>query len=83
MLYGVYRSNEGEPVVQEAREPITAKLRGFFVKINSRIMRGLARQGYLVEVQGMICPIDIDLDAPESAFWFSHRLLRAVMQSFA
>ena len=63
-VLGVYRSAEGEPVFHEAGVRTTAELRGLLVKIISRIMRVLTRQGFLVEEQGMTYWADIDPDNP-------------------
>jgi hypothetical protein len=53
---------EGEPVFQEARPPITGELQSLLVKIITRIMTMLTRQGYLIEAQGMSYLADIDAD---------------------
>ena len=50
---------EGEPVFQEARAPTRDELQGLLVKIITRILRLLTRQGYLVEEQGMTYMADI------------------------
>jgi len=61
---GVYRNTEGEPVFQEARAPATVELQGLLAKIITRLMKMLARHGYLVEEQGMTYMADIDPDNP-------------------
>jgi len=64
VLDGVYRTTEGEPVFQQARAPTTGELQGLLVKIITRIMRVLTRQGYLIEEQAMSYLADIDVDNP-------------------
>jgi Putative transposase len=49
----VYRTREGVPVFHEARAPSIAELQALLVKIITRLMRLLTRQGYLIEEQGM------------------------------
>jgi hypothetical protein len=53
VLDGVYRICEGGPVFQEARAPSGEALQALLVKIITRIMRLLTRQGLLIEEQGM------------------------------
>jgi Putative transposase/Transposase zinc-binding domain len=53
VLDGVYRISEGEVLFQEARAPTPAELQGLLVKIITRILRLLTRQGHLIEEQGM------------------------------
>ena len=66
MLDGVYRSSEGEAVFQEPRAPIAAELQGLLVKIITRLLRLLTRQGHLIEEQGMTYLADIGPDSPLS-----------------
>jgi hypothetical protein len=50
----VYRINsQGAPVFEPARAASVAELEALLVKIITRLMRLLTRQGYLVEEQGM------------------------------
>ena len=53
VLDGVYRTREGVPVFQEARVPSIEELQALLVKIITRLMRLLTRQGLLIEEQGM------------------------------
>ncbi len=54
VLDGVYRVNsQGAPVFEPARAPSVAELEALLVKLITRLMRLLTRQGYLVEEQGM------------------------------
>jgi hypothetical protein len=49
---GVYRSSAGERVFHEARAPSAAQLEGLLNRIIQRIVKLLARTGYLIEEQG-------------------------------
>ncbi len=62
VLDGIYQRTGAEAVFREARAPTSAELQGLLVKIITRIMRVLTRQGYLVEEQGMTYWADIDAD---------------------
>ncbi|MGB8434564.1 MAG: transposase, partial [Burkholderiales bacterium] len=53
VLDGVYRRAEGEQVFQEARAPSRDELAGLLDKIIARLLKRLARLGYLVEEEGM------------------------------
>ena len=53
VLDGLYRSSEGTPVFHEARAPTAVELQALLAKIITRILKGLTRQGYLIEEQGM------------------------------
>src|SRR4051812_23532076 len=53
VLDGVYRSSAGAPVFHEARSPSVAELEGLLNRIIQRIVKLLARTGYLIEEQGM------------------------------
>jgi hypothetical protein len=53
VLDGVYRTTEGEPVFQEVRAPTIGELQGLLVKIITRILKLLTRQGYLIEERRM------------------------------
>ena len=61
-LTRIYRICEGEPVFQEARAPTPAELQGLLVKIITRLLRLLTRQGHLVEEQGMSYLAEADGD---------------------
>jgi hypothetical protein len=62
VLDGVYRTTEGEPVFQEVRAPTIGELQGLLVKIITRILKLLTRQGYLIEERRMSYLADIDAD---------------------
>jgi hypothetical protein len=63
VLDGVYRiSSEGAPVFQQARAPTMEALQALLVKIITRILRLLTRQGYLIEEQGMTYLAEPDSD---------------------
>jgi Putative transposase len=63
VLDGVDRINrEGAPVFEPARAPRVAALAALLVKIITRLMRRLTRQGYLVEAQGMTYLAEPDAD---------------------
>ncbi len=62
VLDGVYRSEAGAPVFQQARAPSIEELHAVLAKIITRLMRLLTRQGYLIEEQGMRYLGEIDAD---------------------
>jgi hypothetical protein len=53
VLDGVYRNCDGVPVFHEAAAPTNEELEALLLKIITRVMRLLTRQGYLIEEQGM------------------------------
>jgi hypothetical protein len=53
VLDGVYRTCEGGPVFHAVPAPTMEALQALLVKIITRILRLLTRQGYLIEEQGM------------------------------
>ena len=53
MLDGVYRNCDGVPVFHEAAAPTNEELEALLLKIITRVMRLLTRQGSLIEEQGM------------------------------
>ena len=73
VLDGVYRRTGGEPVFQEVCAPSRDELAGLLDKIIARLMKLLARQGTLVEEQGMTYLADMDADNPlaslQAAAW--------------
>jgi hypothetical protein len=64
VLDGIYVISEGEAVFQEAHAPTPGELQALLVKIITRLLRLLTRQGHLVEEQGMTYMADIGSDNP-------------------
>ena len=60
VLDGVYRTSAGAPVFHQVPVPTIEQLQALLVKIITRIMRLLARQGVLIEEQGMTYLTEID-----------------------
>jgi hypothetical protein len=68
VLDGIYRiSSQGVPVFHQARAPGIEALQALLVKIITRLMRLLTRQGYLVEEQGMRYLAEPDADGSDHA----------------
>jgi hypothetical protein len=53
MLDGVYRTTEGLPVFHTVHAPTATELQALLNRIIKRIMKFLARKGFLIEEQGM------------------------------
>ena len=62
MLDGVYRTREGVPVFHEVPAPTMEELQALLVKIITRILKLLTRQGLLIEEQGMTYLAEPDPD---------------------
>lgn len=62
VLDGVYRTCEGGPVFHAVPAPTIEALQALLVKIITRILRLLTRQGYLIEEQGMTYLAEPDSD---------------------
>ena len=63
VLDGAYRSSgEGGPLFHDARAPTIEALQALRIKIITRLMRPLTRQGHLIEEQGMRYVAEIESD---------------------
>ena len=62
VLDGVYRNCDGVPVFHEVAAPTAEELQALLLKIITRIMRLLTRQGFLIEEQGMTYLAEVDKD---------------------
>ena len=77
VLDGVYRNCDGVPVFHEAAAPTNEELEALLLKIITRVMRLLTRQGYLIEEQGMTYLAEADTDralAPLQAASCTYRI---------
>src|SRR5262245_18858029 len=77
LLDGVSRNGAGVPVVHEAAAPTNEELAALLLKIITRVMRLLTRQGYLIEEQGMTYLAEADTDralAPLQAASCTYRI---------